>query len=826
MFKFKKKENVLSTALNADTGASEVACSKQSDTNLSLLKHNQACIVHRLSERIEETGFAAENLISLTHDIANHVEIQMDSIERVVSEIGNYSALAEEVFASTENSKLIAEQTMGIARDGSKAVDSSIQAMTEIELSVDNAKKVVNDLSTKAAHINEMLSIIKDIANHTNLLSLNASIEAARAGEAGRGFAVVAQEVKNLAQRSAESAGQISNTINEINQSVDETIEAMNKSMKKVLEGTEIANNTKQVFDNIISAVKTTSNVAEEINTAVLRQTQSLEGITASTEKMNKSSERVMAMVETASLNTQYTKASLSILSNVSKDLQSISSKLINTITAEAKEDSVLKTFLNEPPIGYDPQLTFDIHSAQIMYNVHGGLLLISSTGEIAPGVAKSWHVEEDNLTWVFNLRKGAKFHNGREITSEDIKYSFERLLSPSLKSPNRWFLEQIEGAEEFYKGITKDVRGIRILDRYRISIKLTCPYIGFLLNLGQFACSVIAKEDVAKGKLTGCGPYMLESVEKDHCVLTAFKDYFGGSPYVEKIIVYFEGAKSAESFLNRECDFITIDNKKQIEELSKSKILNINYMSIMGTYYAGFNLRSNSVFVKDSEIKRAFNLAVNKNRIIEEILGGLGKEARGPMPSNMIDSSYLQGFKYDPKLAREIISRKAHSIGNSKLKILVRDENSDTAFNRITQYVINDLKEIGIECIAEKVAIDKYLKVESISRSDLFLGRWISDTGDMDNFLQPMFNPANYTDFTGYNNSKVTEMMDKAKEIINPQKRIEMYKDIQKIIVEDTPWIYLYHPQVGYVSREGVIGVRVSPLGTVRYEDIIIEKN
>lgn len=812
--------NIKHKAINEDI------CSVRNTNELSLLKHNQRCIVTRICEKIEETGFAAENLISLTHDIAKNVEVQTESIEKVVSEVSNYSALAEEVFASTENSKLIAEQTMGIAREGSKAVDNSIQAMDDIEMSVKNAKKVVNDLSLKAAHINEMLTIIKDIANHTNLLSLNASIEAARAGEAGRGFAVVAQEVKNLAQRSAESAGQISNTINEINQSIDETINAMNSSMNKVLEGNEIANNTKEVFNNIISAVGTTSDVAEEINTAVSRQTQSLETIISSTEDMNKTSEKVMAMVETASLNTQYTKTALNILSDVSKDLQSISTKLLGKIEEEEKNESVLKTFLNESPLGYDPQLAFDTQSAQILYNVHGGLLLIGSTGEITPGIAKSWNVEEDNLTWVFHLRKGVKFHNGREVTSEDVKYSYERLLSPALKSPNSWFLEQIDGAMEYSKGIAKEVRGMKIIDRYRISIKLTGPYSGFLLNLGQYICSIIDKEDVAKGQLTGCGPYTIESIEKDRCILSAFKDYFGGTPYVDKIIVNFEGTKSVNSFINKECDFITIDNKNQIDELSKAKISNIKYKSVMGTYYAGFNLNSNSIFVKDSEVKYAFNLAVNKKKIIDEILGGLGEEAKGPMPSNMVDNEYLSGFGYNPRLAREILNKKRASIGNTKLKILIRDESSESTFSKIAEFIINDLKEVGIECVIDKVSSDKYHNPESIKRSDLFLSRWISDTGDMDNFLQPMFNPANVTDFTGYNNSEVTEMMNKAKEIVNPQKRVQMYKDLQKIIVEDSPWIFLYHPQVGYASREGVIGVRVSPLGIVRYEDIIMENN
>ncbi len=807
-----------------ENNTKEIDISNIKSSGLSLLKRNQQCIVTRINEKIQETGFVTENLISLTQNIAENVEVQMESIEKVVNEVNNYSALAEEVFASTENSKQIAEKTMGIAKEGSKAVDNSIQAMSDIKTSVKAVKDVVNDLNLKAEHVNEMLTIIKDIADNTNLLSLNASIEAARAGEAGKGFAVVAREVKDLAQRSAESAQQISCTINEINCSVDKTIDAMDRSMVKVIEGNEIANNTKEVFNNIISAVSTTSNVAEEINTAVSKQTESLETIISSTEEMSKTSEKVMEMVETTSLNTQYTKTALNILSDVSKDLQSISTKLLGKIEGEDKNESVIKTFLSEAPLEYDPQLAFDTQSAQVLYNVHGGLLLITSTGETTPGVAKSWYVEEDDLTWIFNLRKGAKFHNGREITAKDVKYSYERILSPSLKSPNAWLLEQIEGAKEYSNGVAKEVRGIKIIDKYRISIKLTAPYSGFLLNLGQYVSCILPKEDVEKGQFTGCGPYVIQNIEKHSCTLTAFKDYFGGTAYVDKVIVEFEGGQAANSFINKQCDFITIDNKKQIDELSEAKISNIKYKSVMGTYYAGFNLKSNSIFVQDNEIRHAFNLAVNKKKIIDEILGGLGEEAKGPMPPNMIDNGYLTDLKYNPTVAREILNKKHGLIGNTKLKVLIRDESSESTFNRITEFVINDLKNIGVECILEKISPEKYLDSESIDRCDLFLSRWISDTGDMDNFLQPMFNPANANDFTRYSNSQVTSMINKAKGIVNPHKRIEMYKDLQKIIVKDDPWIFLYHPQVGYVSREGIIGLRVSPLGIVRYEDIIME--
>ena len=792
-----------------------------SQNKLAVLKHNQKCIVNKLSNKIDETGFAAENLIGITNNINQYVEVQMSSIDKLVSEITNYSALAEEVLASTENSKQIAEQTMGIAQEGSRAVDNSIQAMNEIESSVEDAKTVVMDLNTKSAHINEMLNVIKDIANHTNLLSLNASIEAARAGEAGRGFTVVAQEVKKLAERSVESAGFISKTINEINASIKHTIDAMDKTTAKVKEGTEIANNTMLVFHNIIKAVQTSTDVTAEINLALESQTENLENVISSTEEMNHTSEKLLSVVESASLNTQYTKTSLNILCEVSEDLKYISDKLLEEINVTTKEDSILKTCIHGAPLGFDPGMAIDQESGQVIVNAHAALLTIGSSGEVSPGIARSWYVEEDHLTWIFNLRKGAKFHNGRELTASDIKYSYERILSPATKSPNSWFLENIEGAAEYLQGRAKEVIGIKVLDKYRLSLKLTVPYTGFLLNLGQYCCSIIAKEEFEKGKIVGCGPFILQETRADGCTLTAFKDYFGGAPYADKIEIEFKPENAAEKFLNKSYSFITIDNKTLMESLKQAESASIKMKDVMGTYYAGFNLKSNSPLVQDEEIRRALNYAIDRKRIIKEILGGMAIESKGPFPPSIIDNKYLPSFDYNPTMVKDLIAKKR--MGSAlKLKLLIREGSSDTVFNKISQYVLEDLKKVGIECIVEKVPADKYFP--SIPHSDLFISRWIADTGDADNFLQPNFNLTNYTDFSGYNNENVIAMMNTAKEIINPTKRIKVYEDIQKKIIHDSPWIFLYHPQVAVATNPGVLGARLNPLGILRFEDIVIE--
>lgn len=817
LFKERKQQNILEVV----EGNNNVE--GKDKVKIGILKKNQQHIVERLSTKIEETAFATDNLIKITYNLADHLELQMESINKVINEIGSYSALAEEVYANTESSKQIATDTLNIASNGNEAVNNSINAMKEIEKSVIYAREVVDNLNKKAKKIDEIIKVINEIAYSTNLLALNAAIEAARAGEVGRGFAVVAEEVKKLADNSAKSANEIAKVIKEIDEEVLNTINAMNNSMEKIKEGAKIAEETKCVFDGIIKAVNTTTQVAEDINAAIARQTESLEYVVSCTQDMAQNSNKVISLIDIASLNTQYAKTALDTLSLASKDLMAISNKLLEAIEDGKEEETVLNISINNKPLDFDPHLANDQDSAQILMNIYSALLYVGPTGEVSPGLAKNWYVEDDGVTWVFTLRRGAKFHNGREVTAEDVKYSYERMTSPRLNSPNTWFLEHIEGAKEYINGRAKEITGVKVLDRYRVSIKLVSPYSGFLLNLGLFTTAILAKEDVEKGKLTGCGPYILEEVTNEYCILKAFEDYYAGEPFIDKIIVNYRHDDLVQGLAEGKYDLITINNKEDIERIKKLQDVKITLGDVLGTYYVGFNLESNSILAKSKEARRAINMGIDRKKIVNEILGDLGEVAKSPIPPKIIDNSYLSGFLYNPTIAKDIL-RKEGLLNGEKIKVVIRDEPENTLFYKLSQCIIEDLKRLGLNVEITKVPPKNYLTKENISKCHIFIARWIADTGDPDNFLQPIFNYNNQTNYTRYNNPKVIELMDEAKRIINPNKKVELYKEIQRLIVEDCPWAPIFHPKTALVTRRGIVGARISPLGIINYENILIE--
>ncbi|GAA3650108.1 ABC transporter substrate-binding protein [Asaccharospora irregularis] len=811
MFGFKKSN------VNLDNNYEK----KSQKKDISLLVNNEEKIVDKIGNKISETDFVVENLILTINSISQYIEVQLNSINKVVEEIDTYSSFAEEVSASTDSSKDIYSQTLKVAEEGSEAVSESIEAMVDIEKSVNYSKSVVNTLSTKAADIHKMLDGIKEIADNTNLLALNAAIEAARAGEAGKGFAVVASEVKRLAQRSMEFVSYISDTISEINESIQDTTVAMDETIERVKNGSDISNNTLAVFKRITGAINESNNVTEEIATAVSTQTESLEKIMTSTDDMNRTFENLTFSVETASLNTQYTKTSLKSLYKIAEDLKVTTKDLLDSIDAESKKDTVLRTCIGSCPNNYDPAVFYDSELVDLFSNLHSGIFIIGESGDILPGIAKSWYVKEDNLTWVFNLRKGAKFHNGKEISAEDVKYCYERLLSPKLKSPNSWVLEDIQGAEGFRNGFSSSVSGIEVLDKYSISIKLSKPYSGFLLNLAQSFCAIMDKDELEKGNIVGCGAFILEEKDEKGCVLTSFKDYFNGASYIDKIVVKFGKEKLAQRIIDKEYDFAIISNKEDMDKIKNKDNLCINTNILMGTYYAGFNLESKSIFASNAQLRKALNLAINKKRIISELLGGMGEEAKGPIPPSIIDNSYLSDITYNPRLAEELL-RKNKAKG-STINILYRDTSDDILFNKITKYIIEDLTDVGISCKLIKVPVSEYLDPRSIKKCDLCIGRWLADSGDPDNFLQPTFNPANVANLSRYNNPLVIEKLEEAKALINPNKKLQLYREIQQIIIDDMPWISLYHPKAAVAHRKGILGLRLNSLGFINYDNIIV---
>ncbi len=252
----------------------------------------------------------SDNLAALNKKSGENVAIQAENIELAAAAMNEMTATVQEVARNSSHAADAARKADQSISNGQKVVEEAVGSINALANDVNLAVEAIGRLESHSANISGILDIIRDIAEQTNLLALNAAIEAARAGEQGRGFAVVADEVRSLARRTQESTLEIQNMIEELQRDTRQTAQVMLSSGERAQQSVEQANGTRSVLDEIAqaissitemneliaTAVEQQSAVAEEINGNINRISQAVEEINRDAQNAGSESTRVAAM--------------------------------------------------------------------------------------------------------------------------------------------------------------------------------------------------------------------------------------------------------------------------------------------------------------------------------------------------------------------------------------------------------------------------------------------------------------------------------------------------------------------------------------------------
>lgn len=477
-----------------------------------------------------------------------------------------------------------------------------------------------------------------------------------------------------------------------------------------------------------------------------------------------------------------------------------------------------------DPAVGYD---TMSWMFEQMLFNT---LVRYGDANiELEPDLAQSWEISADARTFTFHLRDDARFTSGRAVGSADFKYSIERVLRPSTRSKGMEFFRGIEGAGEFVDGKSAGVRGIETPDPRTIIFRLTAPDPLFIHKLSMPFAAAIPREIAEKWgedfsqHPVGSGPFkLLQWIGGQRIVLVRNPSYHvAGVPRLDAVdmLLGVNGELEWLKFEAGEIDVATIPPAEfpYVMKTPALRALTLHKTDIR-VQYLGMNCEMWPF--TDVRVRRAFNYAINREKLVK-LLNGRGVAARGILPPNLPGSDpAIKGYAYDPDKARRLLEDARVPRGYAPELWLRADQTALTLGQSIQQ----DLALVGINVALKPLAWGPLLEAIRQPRTvQLFQMGWEADFPDPDNFLNVLLTRRQWgaNNDTFYYDPRVDALVDEAAPMADLTRRYELYREAERIVMDDAPWVPLYNP-VSYVIRQPwVRDYELNPLRPTRLERV-----
>ena len=457
----------------------------------------------------------------------------------------------------------------------------------------------------------------------------------------------------------------------------------------------------------------------------------------------------------------------------------------------------------------------------------------------ILPALAERWEVSEDRLSYTFRLREGVRFSNGSPLTSEDVLYTFTRLLTHP-DSCNRDIVDGILGAGRLESGETDRLEGFRVLSDLEFTITLAEPFEAFLACLSMPGASILDRETTEEAGdrfgldpawTVGTGSFILESWEPENgMLLTANPDCWQGAPRNEGLDLRFltDAEEIRLQFENGDLDILNLDDVGKASEfflhgdIYQDRLFRVHRISI--TYIA---LNESVAPLDDLRVRKALQLALNRTVLLDAAYSGQGMLENGIMPHGLYGfNPELPELPYAPEKAAELLEEAGYPEGIS-LTVSVSSA-STLAELALIREAASMWEQAGVHTSVEVLPDSEFMRLRKSGALTCYSATWTADFNDPDNFFYTFFGDAENTAFRSlcYPREDIMERVRRARAITDADERIREYRELEKIIVqEDAAWIPLFTRFHFYVASERLDGICASWNGSVknRYRDMSV---
>jgi ABC-type transport system substrate-binding protein/methyl-accepting chemotaxis protein len=571
-----------------------------------------------------------------------------------------------------------------------------------------------------------------------------------------------------------------------------------------------------ELTEQVRRATREQAKVSRSIAEAMEELTGAVEQIRGASDEQSAGADQVLRAVDTIKEVVSRNQTSISGI-NSAVDLLVREAELLNREVETfhlpvPDRGGHLRFALRASQVTLDPATMSSLSRVDVMSNIFEGLVQFGERAEIRPAVAERWDISPDGRVYTFYLREAVRFHNGRRVRSDDVKYSFERQMRQN-EDAAAWAFRPLVGADQFMSGDADSVAGIQAVSEQVLRLELIQPVAFFLSTLCTEYSYIVPREEVERPSMdfeirpVGSGPFrVVEPVLGKEVQLERFANYWNPVlPYVDRLTVFFglSAEEIFDTFLRGELDYVSDLPLTNLSEL-KERAADIQVLEAVQLQTRMLVFDCERPPLSDRRVRQAICLAIDRRRFLREVYGEMAELSIGPIPPGVLGyDAGERGYDYDPDRARA----------------LLQDAGYDNGFD--TEVWWPQSVSSAVECLKEDLAAVgiraefRYVEAEEMERglrlrTVPIAGRdWYADYPDPDNFTYVLFNSCNRDLFIStYSNDEVDRLTGEARSVMNREQRDGLYREVTKLLLEDAPCAFLAHRRSFVAHRSDLEGV------------------
>lgn len=475
-------------------------------------------------------------------------------------------------------------------------------------------------------------------------------------------------------------------------------------------------------------------------------------------------------------------------------------------------------------PLHLNPLLsTFNLVDQDIDALIFRALARFDERGRVVPDLAEEWQISGDGRRYTVRLRPGQRWQDGVPITSEDVLFTFRTLQHPEFPGDPT--------IAEFWRSVT-----IEKVDELTVRFVLSEPLAPFLdeLTTGLLPAHIWqAVEDIAlmdRSRLNtrpvGNGPFQVQALDAISMTLVPNPYFPGPQPYLDAVNIRFypDDASVLEAYRNGEVDGVGRILPQDLPMAEKIEDMHLYFSPVPGYVAILFNLRNpNTPFFAEKEVRQALLHALDRQALIDRFLNGMGLIAHTPiLPNTWAYTDQVTQYPYDPDRARALLDRAGwvdrdgdgvRERDGRPLRFLLHGDDDPARAGMLTA-IAAYWRQIGVEAVPKPVTFAGLVGDFLVPRTfEAALVSWRL-YGDPDPY--PLWHSTQIEEgqnYAGWDNGRADELIEAARRTHDPNRRITLYHEFQRLFADELPALLLYHPVYAFGVRDTVKGVAVGPL-------------